>query len=430
MTETALPRQYFIYNDYDRRTALRRIQNMQKKFSLKNNRLAKTIILSGAILIIVAFVILRYEGFFSIISKVINIFRPIIIGGVIAFALNRPINFFHAKYRTLFFWLGEKLGAKRKNRRRKSANNTGRASFICSCVTTYIILIAIIVGIIWFIVPQISESISMFSANFNDYTNNLINFFESNKFRLDYLMDKIDLGDMLEKVKEKISELPEYIPTVLAKTMDITSGIIGTVVDTVVGFVFSIYILMDKQNLKRHARILTKSMLKHRYNRFERIIRMAYDAFSNFLSGQLMEAVILGILCFFGMTIFRFDYAPLISVIIGITNMIPIVGPILGTIPCALILLMVNPIKAVWFVVFIIIIQQIDSNLIYPKVVGNSIGLPALWVLFAITVGGGLWGILGMIVGVPLVSILYAVMRQKVHEEEENERISEKSADP
>ena len=212
MTETALPRQYFIYNDYDGRTALRRIQNMQKKFSLKNNRLAKTIILSGAILIIVAFVILRYEGFFSIISKVINIFRPIIIGGVIAFALNRPINFFHAKYRTLFFWLGEKLGAKRKNRRRKSANNTGRASFICSCVTTYIILIAIIVGIIWFIVPQISESISMFSANFNDYTNNLINFFESNKFRLDYLMDKIDLGDMLEKVKEKISELPEYIP--------------------------------------------------------------------------------------------------------------------------------------------------------------------------------------------------------------------------
>ena len=181
----------------------------------------------------------------------INIFRPIIIGGVIAFALNRPINFFHAKYRTLFFWLGEKLGAKRKNRRRKSANNTGRASFICSCVTTYIILIAIIVGIIWFIVPQISESISMFSANFNDYTNNLINFFESNKFRLDYLMDKIDLGDMLEKVKEKISELPEYIPTVLAKTMDITSGIIGTVVDTVVGFVFSIYILMDKQNLKK-----------------------------------------------------------------------------------------------------------------------------------------------------------------------------------
>lgn len=403
---------------------------MQKKFSLKNNRLAKTIIFSGAILIIVAFVIMRYEGFFSIISKVVNIFRPIIIGGVIAFALNRPINFFHSKYRTLFFYLGDKLRSSKKVRLKNNSKGAVRAAFICSCITTYIILIAIIVGIIWFIVPQISKSISMFSENFNDYTNNMINFFESNKFRLDYIMDKIDLGGMLEKIKEKISELPEYIPTVLAKTMDITSGIIGTVVDIVVGFVFSIYILMDKQNLKSHARILTKSILKQRYNRFEKIIRMAYDAFSNFLSGQLMEAVILGILCFFGMTIFRFDYAPLISVIIGITNMIPIVGPILGTIPCALILLMVNPIKAVWFVVFIIIIQQIDSNLIYPKVVGNSIGLPALWVLFAITVGGGLWGILGMIVGVPLVSILYAIMRQKVHEEEENERISEKSAGP
>ena len=123
------------------------------------------------------------------------------------------------------------------------------------------------------------------------------------------------------------------------------------------------------------------------------------------------------------MKIFRFDYAPLISVIIGITNMIPIVGPILGTIPGALILLMVNPIKAVWFVVFIIIIQQIDSNLIYPKVVGNSIGLPGLWVLFAITVGGGLWGILGMIVGVPLVSILYAVILEKIKREEARERM-------
>lgn len=396
---------------------------MQKKFSFKNNRLAKTIVFSGAILIVVAFVILRYEGFIAAISKILNIFRPIIIGGVIAFALNRPVNFFHAKYRALFFGIKQKVSSKRKKYTPKqNLKSSGRAAFICSCITTYLLMIAIITGIICFIVPQISDSVTLFSANFNGYADNLVNFVESNRFRIDYFVDKVDINEVMEKVREKLMELPEYIPTILSKTVDITGGIIGGVVDLFIGFVFSVYILADKQNLKRYAKVLTKSLLKQNYGRFERIIKLSYDAFANFISGQLIEAVILGVLCFVGMKIFRFDYAPLISVIIGITNMIPIVGPILGTIPGALILLMVNPIKAVWFVVFIIIIQQIDSNLIYPKVVGNSIGLPGLWVLFAITVGGGLWGILGMIVGVPLVSVLYAVMLEKVKREESKEK--------
>lgn len=392
---------------------------MQKKFSFKNNRLAKTIVFSGALLIIVAFVILRYEGFFAAVSKLLNIFRPIIIGGVIAFALNKPINFFHAKYRTLFFGIRQEIGRKKnKNILKQNLKKSERTAFVCSCVTTYLLLISVITGIICFIVPQISNSITLFSSNFNGYADNLIKFVESNKFRINYVMDKIDLNEVMSKIREKLMELPEYIPTVLSKTVDITSGIIGGVVDVFIGFVFSIYILADKQNLKKHAKLLAKSFMKDKYGRFEKIIILSYDAFSNFISGQIIEAFILGVLCFIGMTIFKFDYAPLISVIIGITNMIPIVGPILGTIPGALILLMVNPIKAVWFVVFIIIIQQIDSNLIYPKVVGNSIGLPGLWVLFSITVGGGLWGILGMIVGVPLASILYAVMLERIKREE------------
>lgn len=396
-------------------------ESMNKKFSFKKSRLAKTIVFSGTALIIVAFVILRYEGFFAAVSKILNIFRPVIIGCVIAFALNRPINFFHSKYRKLFFGINQKLGTTGKKKSfKKSAKNSGRAAFICSCVTTYILLIAVVASIICFIVPQLSNSITLFSNNFNDYADNFINFVESNKFRIDYVMDKIDLNELMEKIREQLMKLPEYIPMVLSKTVNITSGIIGGVIDLFVGLVFSVYILADKQNLKKQAKILTKSFMKDKYERFERIIVLSYNAFSNFISGQLIEALILGVLCFVGMTLFRFDYAPLISVIIGITNMIPIVGPILGTIPGALILLMVNPIKAVWFVVFIIVIQQIDSNLIYPKVVGNSIGLPGLWVLFAITVGGGLGGIFGMIVGVPLASILYTILMDKIKREEAN----------
>lgn len=398
---------------------------MQKKFSFKDSRLAKTIVFSGTVLIIVAFVILRYEGFLAALSKILHIFRPIIIGGVIAFALNRPINFFHAKYRRLFNGMISKATSKKKKKVKK-AEVSERTAFVFSCITVYIILLAAITGIICFIVPQLAQSIELFSTNFNTYADNMINFFESNKFRVDYIMDKININDVMDKINDIVSKIPEYVPKVFSKTVDITSGIIGGVVDLFIGFVFSIYILMDKQNLKKQSRVLVKSIAKDKYGKLEKVIRLSYDSFSNFLSGQLIEAIILGVLCFVGMSIFRFEYAPLISVIIGITNIIPIVGPILGTIPGALILLMVNPIKAVWFVVFIVILQQIDSNLIYPKVVGNSIGLPGLWVLFAITVGGGLGGILGMIVGVPLASILYTFMIQKVNEEE-NEEINTKS---
>ena len=126
-----------------------------------------------------------------------------------------------------------------------------------------------------------------------------------------------------------------------------------------------------------------------------------------------MDACILGLLCFIGMSIFHFQYPVLISVIIGLTNMIPIVGPIVGTVPCALILLLVEPKQAIWFVVFVIVIQQIDSNLIYPRVVGGSVGLPAMWVLFAVIVGGGLFGVLGMVLGVPVMSLIYVILREK-----------------
>ena len=398
---------------------------MNKKFSFQNNRLAKTIVYSGSVLIIIAFVILRYEGFFSIISKILNILRPIILGCVIAFALNRPVNFFHIRFRKLFASIKNISSSKRNRKHIKMSS--GKAPFVCACLTTYLITIAILAGIICFIVPQISNSFVLFKDNINNYAENLTRIFNSNKFRLNELIgSKIDLDAFIEQLNTKLSSLSDYIPTVISKTLNITSSIISIIVDIVLGCVFSVYILMDKTNLKRHARTISKSLLKEeKYRKFEKVMTMAYDTFSNFISGQLTEAVILGILCFFGMTILQFEYAPLISVIIGITNMIPIAGPILGTVPFVLLLLIVNPIHAIWFVVFVIVIQQIDSNLIYPKVVGNSVGLPALWVLAAITVGGGLGGVLGMIVGVPIVSILYAMVKEKLDTEDDNSPLTE-----
>lgn len=402
---------------------------MQKKFSLKNNRLAKTIIISGSILIIVAFIILRYEGFFGMLSAIFTILRPIIIGCVIAFALNRPLNFFHIRCRKLFAFI--KNSFRRKKHGRKIHMVSGKFPFITAVVTTYLVTLAVLVTIVGFIIPQLSDSITLFSDNVNNYIENFKQFIDNNRFSfdsifgMDFNVTQI-LDEVISKLKVEISNLIDYIPNVLETTVDITSGIIGAVIDIVLGLVFSLYILLDKQGLKKNAKLITQLLIKgERYQKFEKVVKIAYRSFSNFISGQFIEAVILGILCFIGMSIFGFDYAPLISVIIGLTNMIPIAGPIIGTIPSAAILLLVNPIDAVWFVVFIIVIQQIDSNIIYPKVVGNSVGLPSLWVLFAITIGGGIGGVVGMIIGVPALSIVYALVGEKLSEEKQKRNISE-----
>ena len=172
--------------------------------------------------------------------------------------------------------------------------------------------------------------------------------------------------------------------------------------------------LAGKNKLRRQGkRILRHFLPKKHYQRLSHYGRLTFNTFSNFVSGQLSDAFILGVLIFCVMTIGGLEYPMMIAVIIGITNMIPYVGPWMGTIPCALILLMVNPIHAVAFVIIVIIAQQVDSNLIYPRVVGTSVGLPAIWVLFAITVGGGLFGVVGMIFGVPVMSIIYTVIREK-----------------
>ncbi len=399
---------------------------MQKKFSLKNNRLAKTIIVSGSILIVVAFIILRYEGFLGMLSGLLGIFRPIIIGAVLAFALNRPMNFFQYHYRRLFAKI------KKSRRRRRSIGKggrvtTGKAPFILGCVTTYAVTVAILVSIILFVIPQIYDSILLFGKNVNGYIDNFKEFIETNKIHFENILgNSVDIGAFIEKIANKLNDLianiAEHIPEMLEATMNFTSDIIGIVVDTLIGIVFSVYILLDKENLKKNAGKIAQIVIKgDHYTRFRKITSMAYTTFSNFISGQIIEACIVAILCFIGMNIFGFDYALLISVIVGITNIIPIVGPIIGTIPGAFILLLINPIDAVWFVVFIISIQQIDSNFIYPRVVGNKVGLPSLWVLFAITIGGGLAGVTGMILGVPIFAILYAIISEKLDEAEKKD---------
>ena len=207
-------------------------------------------------------------------------------------------------------------------------------------------------------------------------------------------------------------------------TASVAGSIVTAVMNFVIAFAFSIYILAQKETLKRQSmKVLTAVMKPEKLDKLLNLLRLANKTFTNFITGQLTEAVIIGVLCFIGMTIFRMPYAPAISVLVGFTALIPVFGAFIGTAVGAFLILLVKPIQAVWFVIFIIVLQQFEGNLIYPKVVGKSVGLPGIWVLVAVTVGGNAMGVMGMLISVPLCSVLYAVSREAVNNKLKMKRI-------
>ena len=201
----------------------------------------------------------------------------------------------------------------------------------------------------------------------------------------------------------------------LSSTVSVASSVIGGVVNFILAFTFSIYVVHQKERLGSQAkRLLYAYLPEARSDRIIEILSLSHKTFSNFITGQFTEAIILGALCFVGMSIFRFPYALMISVLVGFTALIPIVGAFIGTIVGALLIVTVSPIQALWFILFILVLQQIEGNLIYPRVVGTSVGLPGIWVLVAVTAGGSLYGIVGMLFSVPVSSVLYCLLRETV----------------
>lgn len=198
-------------------------------------------------------------------------------------------------------------------------------------------------------------------------------------------------------------------------TVGITTSILSVLFNTLLGFVFAIYVLLQKEKLSCQFKKLFYAYLpQKRVESLLSVMAISNKLFSKFVTGQLTEAVIIGVLCFLGMTVFGLPYAVMISALVGFTALIPVFGAFIGTIIGAFLILMDSPMKAFWFVVFILVLQQLEGNLIYPKVVGKSVGLPGIWVLVAVTLGGSIWGVLGMLLSVPVCSVAYCLLRQAV----------------
>lgn len=363
----------------------------QKQTPLYRDRLLHIIILGGGALLLLAFVILRYEGFFAMLRYLLDTLRPLLLGVLFASILNRPFRRFEAALL--------KLNRRRKNRFSQRFCRVG------ALFATVLMTLLILGGIVCVILPQLRQSIGLLTEHSAFYGENLRQWLTAN--RMEFILQWLS-GQQASRMMEMAKE---YLPTVLAKTYDYTAGLIRCVIDIGIGAVFSVYLLADGERLKKQAASIVQRLVgKKRQQRLAEGTRMICMTFARFFSSQLTEALILGCLCYVGMLIFSFPYPVLISVIIGVTNIVPYVGPIAGTIPCAAILLLVKPDCALWFVLFIIVLQQLESNLIYPRIVGHSVGLPPAWVLTAIVIGGGLWGIGGLLIGVPLTAVIYTLL--------------------
>lgn len=365
-----------------------------------SKKTVKRILLIIAFTVILIWAVYNHKLLFKYIGELYALISPFVIGLCIAYVVNvimRPIERMWMKLLSRFKgkWV-EKL--KRP---------------IC-LLLSILLIIGIILAVVFLIIPELSESVSSLVSMIPSYVTEIESWWEALSERL--VKYGVDLPQFNFNPDKLIDFLKDGGTAVLNTTLSATTSIVTAVINFVLALAFSIYVLAQKETLKRQSKkVMSRLMKPEKMQKLLDMLDLINRTFTNFITGQLTEAVIIGVLCFIGMSIFRMPYAPAISVLVGFTALIPVFGAFIGTAIGAFLILLVKPIQAVWFVVFIIVLQQFEGNLIYPKVVGKSVGLPGIWVLVAVTIGGKAMGVVGMLISVPLCSVLYVVARNAVN---------------
>lgn len=337
-------------------------------------------------------------------SKFWAIVSPIVLGLCMAFVLNVLMSAIERLLEKLF------SHCKRKPKRRLL-----RAAAL---LLTLFAALSLIVLVMIVIIPRLSEVIGMFISvlpqSANELSELLGNFLTQIGIELTTIQN---LQSSINEISNQILNwIREESATIATVAVDMTASLLGTITDLVFGVIIAIYVLLGKEKIGRFSYAVGRRFLPERIcDETVRLARLSYSTFTAFVRGQFLEAVILGLLCFVGMLIFRFPYAPVISMLIGVTALIPIIGAWIGGVIAALLVLTVSPIKALLLIVFIVVLQQLEGDLIYPKVVGSSIGLPGVLVISAVLIGQGLMGVFGILLFVPLTAVLYTVLKEAVY---------------
>lgn len=365
-----------------------------------------------AFLVIVAGITFYYFVFHSSnirsgVKMITDILMPVVVGMAIAYLLTPILNFIESK---LLYPLCNKLRIKESKKKNSIIRGLG-------ILITAFLFVALIYVLLYMLISQIVPSVQNIVSNFDAYTSNFT------KWLNQTMNDNPEVQAYLVRTFDKYSnELESWITDILPNTGQLIKtvslsilGVVGVLWDFVIGFIISIYVLASKEKFAAQAKKVSYALFeKDTANTVIRNFRFTHKTFIGFLGGKIVDSIIIGILCFIGTSILKTPYAALVSVIVGVTNIIPFFGPFLGAVPSALLIFVVDPLhplNCLYFVIFIIVLQQVDGNIIGPKILGSSTGLAGFWVIFAITLFGGLFGVFGMIIGVPIFAVIYAGIR-------------------
>lgn len=362
------------------------------------------IVLVGAICVNYFFTYFGAIG--ELARKIWKISSSIIDGLVIAFLINPLVNWFE---KNLFPRIDKRI------RKYKELPSWHRILIrILAVVFSYLLLLFLLTGFVFSVIPQIKDSILNIYYMFPVYTANFIKWIEKLSVKYPDISSFIQNGieqysDIFETWKE--NQLLPWLQTSIGNVSGYVFDFFSAIKNLIIGFIVSIYVLLKKETFKGQFKKIIYAIFNVKNgNIVMKNVRMASDKFSGFIVGKIIDSFIIGLLCFIVISILKIEYPVLLSIIIGVTNIIPFFGPIIGAIPCVLLLLFINPLHSLYFLIFIIILQLLDGNVIGPKILGSSTGISGFWVIFAITIFGGLWGVPGMIIGVPLFAVIYALI--------------------
>ena len=332
-------------------------------------------------------------------SKLLNILSPFFLGGCIAFIANVPMRFFENKLSKI--------------------QNPGFRRTI-ALVLTFIAIVLVLGGVFLLLIPQLVETVEMFVPAVYEFLTRaetqINNFLIENPELMNFVQSSgggmVDWSAFIQKI---VGVLGNSVTTILQSAVSALGSVASFAMDLFVAIVFAVYCLFQKETLARQGRKILYAFTKERFaDRVIHIMRLSNSTFSNFLSGQCIEVCILGVMIAVAMAILKLPYIPLVSVLVAVTAFIPIVGAWVGCVVGVFFMLVNDPMQAVWFLLMFVVVQQIEGNLIYPKVVGNSIGLSGMWVIAAISIGGDMFGIVGMMLMIPFASVIQTILKEEV----------------
>ncbi|MBO5657558.1 MAG: AI-2E family transporter [Agathobacter sp.] len=380
---------------------------------MKNKVQVKKAIILAAIVFVLYLLIYYWAGISRVLGLVVKASVPILIGCMIAYVINLLMCWYEKHYVRVFrkpFW-----------------DKAKRAICLILSLVSFAVILFFVV---YLVIPEFINCVVYFISLIPEVVEEVVLFIKENELMdkiptLQATLEKLNSENIMGTIEQFLNEYKGSIGGAVDSIVTAVTNFITSVVGIVVGAIFAIYLLYSKETIGGQCKRVLRTYFPKRNEKIRYVISVFNDSFRSFIVGQCVDAVLLGVLCLIGMLILRLPYAMMISIFVGLTAFIPIAGAYLGGIVGAVMILTESPMKALIFIIFILVLQQLEGNLIYPKVVGKSIGLPSIWVLAAVTVGAGVWGIPGMIVAVPLFSAVYRLVKEDVNKRKERKQASE-----